>query len=68
MLHLPPPCINAYSFCVGDYANIFPSIARNGMRVCTVPMDLFSGKNIISGGITFEPVSINAIKKYKYIN
>ena len=38
------------------------------MGVCIVLMDLFSGKNRISGDITFVPVLLDKIKKYPGCN
>ena len=36
--------------------------------MCAVIIDLFSGENIISGAITFDPLLIESIIKYKGCN
>ena len=64
--YLPPPCLTSCSFCTGEYDKLFPPIIRGG--VCAVIMDLFSGENRISVAITFDPVLIRSIIKYKGFN
>ena len=65
-VYLPHPCQYSCSFCLGDYADIAPSLNRAG--VCMLLMDLFSGSNRIRGDITFIPVLLDHIKKYKGCN
>ena len=57
--YLPPPCMNACSFCVGDYKEMFPPVIRSGVTI--VLMDLFSGTNRIGEEIIFDPVLLKAI-------
>ena len=63
MRYLPPPCLNARSFCVEYYATMFHSTIGSG--VYKVLMYLLSDANRISGDITFDPVLLNNIKRYK---
>ena len=44
---------------------MFPAIIRG---VCKIIMYLFSGGNIISGAITYNPVFLESILKYKAYN
>ena len=64
--YMPPPCLTSCSFYTGKYDKLFPAIIRGG--VCAVIMDLFSGENRISGTITFYPMLIESIIKYKGCN
>ena len=63
---LPPPCMISYSFCLGNYGDVFPVLKRNG--VTSVLLDLFVGENRIDGRPIIKTILINAIAKYPSSN
>ena len=62
----PPGCIDACSFCCGEYRSMFPPVVREG--VCLILMDLFSGEKRISGDVVVDTILVENIKKYPNSN
>ena len=63
---LPPPCMIACSFCLGNYGDMFPVLNRDG--VTSVLLDLFVGENRIDGRPVIKTVLINAMVEYPASN
>ena len=62
----PMHCGTACSYCIADYSKMFPPIIRQG--ACQILVDLYSGEKRISEVILFDPVLLNAIRKYHNCN